>query len=402
MTNEWPQRRKRPVFAIPEVPAPAGTRCVTLYVPDSLDHLAALNGALRALCSAANWANDPEHNAKVCADLWFNLLEEHPISTFGECEVSTPIFQQAGDCTLQVSYDDGFTWEDIFNAQVCADQAAQAAIDNAIDDGTLASGGQQSGQGSAEPEVCKEFRTQLNGNAGWLLPVVVSTGDTIEVTNAVGGWCDGTLGALETWWCPNGEAYSLGICVEGSGHTEAGDPLPSVNRGRLVVSIDGTWYDALDGVITVPAGVNNADVIFQMNDEELVGNSGSINVTVEVCGGTATITIAPFTDPYACATSGTVSNSAPVEGDEVIFTSTLSPDGFYAICQTFSLHSSWTLISIDLPAGSGDQENTNLIVFHGSHAANAGYNPGDTLAGTTQIGYSTHPWTFTARLDSVG
>lgn len=390
-------------FPLPSVVDTDPRICCVIYIPNDEQHISNFIGALSQLSKWNNYIPDPTgtQQNKPVADVWRDIVNG---ITFEEScgDMPSIMFQQAGDCTLQVSYDGGVTWEDIFNAQTCADQAAQAAIDSALEDGTVAAGGQQPGEGSAPPEVCETYRTQLEGNGSWILPVVVTTGDTVEVLSAAGAWSDGVFGALGAWWCPTGESFLVGACQPGTGGTVGTDPLNTVKHGRLIVNIDGTYYDAMAGTITVPSGVTDAQVIFQMNDDNLTGNGGSINLSVEVCGGAGSLTITPFTDPYACATSGTVSNDSPIEGESVTFTSTLSPDGYYAICQSFSSHSSWELESISLPAGSGDTENSSLVVFHGSHPTDNGLTPGDILSGSTQIGYSTNAWSFTAKLLNVG
>jgi len=281
MTNQNKQRRERPVFAIPDVPEPEGTRCILVHVPDNLEHLAAFYGAVRTLTNWRNWALDPDHNATKCATLWRNLLEEFPITTFGECEMPTPIFQQAGDCTLQVSYDEGATWEDIFNAQVCADQAGDAAVDRAIESGKIPPIGQPGPDGGIDPDECRTFRVQLFANSRWLCPIPVSTGFRVTTSEAAGGWWDGDI--AELWNCPSGQDYLLGLC-NGGEQLVGTDPAPSLYHMRLIAEVDGVFYDAYNTDFVVPSGVTDEALYLQANDSGITDNQGSIWVTIEVCG----------------------------------------------------------------------------------------------------------------------
>lgn len=282
MTNEWPQRRKRPVFALPAVPVPETTRCITLHVPDSLDHLAAFNGAIRALCSAANWANDEAHTAKLCADLWRDLLEQYPVSTFGECEMQT-LIRQAGDCGLEWSYDGGVTWEDGANFQICADNAAAQAIENALDSGKIGPGAQPSPDGTINPPECVTFRFQLTAGKQWILPIPIDAGYTIRVFDTMGGW---SFGTRVDWFCANGTPYHLGFCGDTFDYDED-NPLPDVPLMQIIGKVGSTYFDPMQpGGYTVPddfsAGLSDAWLVANI-DPTAVGQDGTVSGKIEIC-----------------------------------------------------------------------------------------------------------------------
>lgn len=117
----------------------------------------------------------------------------------------------------------------------------------------------------------------MAANNKWLLPTQVNAGDTIAITLANGAGHDG---GVSPWQCPNGQQFFLGSCVGLTG-TDGSDPAPSIAHMRLIAEIDGTFYDAYNGSITVPGGVVSADVVFQINDADLSDNSGSY--TFDVC-----------------------------------------------------------------------------------------------------------------------
>lgn len=151
-------------------------------------------------------------------------------------------------------------------------------------------GGSQPGEGTPQPTsgggtIC--YQGELDASSLWLAPVVVSDGDVLELTEAKGA---GTDGAYGTWNCPDGSAFFAGACT-GYGHTSGSDPLPSVNHMRLIWNIDGVFYDAMSGPITVVAGVSNGQAILQVNDDVLTDNHGTYQIKACVTNNQA----APWT-----------------------------------------------------------------------------------------------------------
>jgi hypothetical protein len=108
------------------------------------------------------------------------------------------------------------------------------------------------------------------------VPTIVNSGDVVELTDATGSGQDGTI---SPWKCPNGQTFFAGAC-DGIGGPSGSDPLPSVDHMKLIFNIDGTYYDAMSGPVTVPGGVANAQVTVQVNDSTLTDNSGSYNFNV--------------------------------------------------------------------------------------------------------------------------
>lgn len=140
----------------------------------------------------------------------------------------------------------------------------------------------QPGAGTPQPTPgggCRQYHGQLNANGKWILPAPVNTGDTIEFLNGDGATNDGA--DLE-WYCPDGSQFFAGGCIE-NGHTDGSDPLPSANHMSVIALIDSTYYSLTGGILTVPSGHTNAQVILQVNDDDLGDNSGQIAFDIQLC-----------------------------------------------------------------------------------------------------------------------
>lgn len=142
------------------------------------------------------------------------------------------------------------------------------------------SGGTPIGDGAEQPAPggCTSYHMVLNAQQQWILPTVVSAGDVISFENP-----KGTAQAIpgNLWYCPNGGVYFAGQCTGVFG-TDGGDPMPAEAHMGLICQIAGVWYGSQDP-ITVPGGVVDAPVVFQVNDGDLADNSGGYSVDIEVC-----------------------------------------------------------------------------------------------------------------------
>jgi hypothetical protein len=147
----------------------------------------------------------------------------------------------------------------------------------------------QPGAGSPVPAPggCAQYNANMHGNSLWLLPVLVATGDTIQISDAIGA----TAETAFPWRCPDGFLYAEGACFEVA-FTDPSAPMPSVQYGKLIAKIGSTFYDVYGpGPFTVPGGISNAQVLFQFNYENISGASGDVTFTATVCNNqTATWT----------------------------------------------------------------------------------------------------------------
>lgn len=175
---------------------------------------------------------------------------------------------------------------------------------------------------------CRQWSVSLRGNDKWLLPAVVNEGDTIEITGASGAWNDGTL----AWNCVNGQTFALGIC-SGQDLANPGDPLQGANHMALIASVDGTWFNAYNTIITVPTGVTDGQVFFQANDSNLNDNAGTVAFTVKLCRASEVLSTIGITYQYG---SGPATLS-PTQQTQWIISVNSSQDPYgQAIRMTFS------------------------------------------------------------------
>lgn len=267
-------RRNPPAkWVLPSVVNPPGRLCVQLEIPDERFHRAAFWGALLDLAAAYKWADDEDHTAKDVAKVWRSVIDR---AVFTPCpdpdlEIGTSL-EDFMSQQIRISPDDGCIiqmwcidhWEDWYDPREC-----------------IAEGATQPGP-SAPPASgeCAQYFVTLQGRDQWLLPIPVTEGMTIEISNAAGGWTDGTV----NWYCPNGGFYTLGLCGAGSAPVGT-DPLPSVSHMKVIgqVGTSGGYFDALDTTYVVPVGTTDEQVTFQANDSTLTDNGGSISFRVTVC-----------------------------------------------------------------------------------------------------------------------
>jgi len=152
--------------------------------------------------------------------------------------------------------------------------------------GQLVGGAGQAGPGLGTPAPggnCQTYHAVMQGNSLWNAPFGVNAGDIITVSNGQGAASDGTLGP---WLCWNGDTYFLGIDIPGTGGPVGTDPLPTAKHMSLICKINGVYYSCLSP-ITVPAGVVNAPVVFQVNDSTVSDNGGSLAYDVQYCNNAA-------------------------------------------------------------------------------------------------------------------
>jgi len=265
------RRFPRAKWVLPDVIDPPERICFQIQVPNNRMHLAAFRGALLNLASAVNWQDDPDHTAKEVAKVWDKIYTE--VRACEECDTNTGItLEDFMSQQIRISPDDSCIiqmwcidhWEDWYDPRACiAEGASQGAP-----------------SGELETAECRDFNVTLRGNERYILPVPVAAGYTVQILDAAGGWWDGNI--LHAWNCPNGHTYALGACVS-EGASDAGSPLPDQPIGRLIAQVGAAYYDAFNTTIVIPAGTASSDMYFQMNDDTLTDNQGSVSFTVRVC-----------------------------------------------------------------------------------------------------------------------
>lgn len=256
---------------LPDNVNPADTVCVQFNVPNDPKYIAAFWGAILDLSVGFNWANDTAHTAKRAAARMRRMYLEAQLSN---CAAPCPPIVQFGDgdeddmqirtnpanpCQLQVLCPDG-NWDTVFDASLCF--------------GNPAPGGGTTPPGFGK---CQSYNLNVKAQSSLILPFLVSTGDTIALTSAMGAGADGTL----NWFCPDGSAFIAGACA-GGGYTVPADPLNTVHHMKLIYRIGSSFYDATP-TFTVPGGVASQPIYMQVNDSVLSDNAGDYNVVINYC-----------------------------------------------------------------------------------------------------------------------
>lgn len=270
---------------IPPQVIPDDTVCITIKVPNDPNWLSAFWWIMRLYGYWFSWKKTTDKRGRLVAARWREMFyQAHEQYSMGiPCEKISIggtglILGDVMSQQIRISPDDSCIiqmwcidhWENWYDPRGCV----PGLIVQPGDGGTL------------NPGECNEYDATLLANGKWLLPVQVSAGDTIEISNVSGGWNDGGV----TWHCPNGLTYLLGACANAT-PAQPGDPLQSVNHMRLITEINGTFYDGFNTLIAVPSGVTNQNMVFQANDGTLSNNNGSITFHVKVCRGQQNISL---------------------------------------------------------------------------------------------------------------
>ncbi len=264
-----PSRSRK--FDLPAVVDPPRRVCVQIEVPDDPAHWSAFWGALDTLCLGYAWADDSAHTAREVIQVWRKVIEAvapnncaQPIS-IGADEGVEQMIRQSPDnpCLLETSID-GVHWCAFADLSLCFPAPSQPGV-----------GAEQPQSGGG----CVTYQATLAAQGQWLVPTLVSTGDTIQLVNPIGATNDG--GTVK-WWCPDGIQFIAGVCV-GSVVLDGSDPIPTAGHMSVIALINGSYYPLSESLFTVPSGISNEQVVLQVNDSDLSNNKGAINMGVKVC-----------------------------------------------------------------------------------------------------------------------
>jgi len=268
-------RRNNPAkWVLPTIIDPGVYSCVTIPVPDDKFHRAAFWGALLDLASAYKWQDDPTHKAKDVAIVWRNIIDSLKYGPCGPVNIYPNGAEQEDFMPLRVDCDCN-VW-----VTCCDGTEMQLATKAMLDQST------QPGAGTEQPPAgggCATYAAKLNGNGLWLLPTVVSTGDTIEITEASGATYNPANGY---WYCPDGSQFFAGACVPYP-ILDGANPMPSVPSGRIIAKIGATFYDVYGSAFTVPSGITSQPVQFQVNYADITTAGGTLSFNVTVCNNQA-------------------------------------------------------------------------------------------------------------------
>jgi len=263
-------RRNPPAqWVLPDIVNPSGRRCFFISVPDDPLHIAAFRGALLALASGYNWADDPLHKAREVALVWREVIDN---MIDDSClNFRTNPFD---NCGAQWTQDGGEVWVEFFNARACATDTVNDALGNQAPPGGANPG----------PGQCFDFDFVIQGSETKIIPIALASGWTLQITQLGGAWYDGTT--FGSWDCPDGNQFSLGACIPGTSTLDPADPIPSSAHMRLILALPNGTYASipLDGSnYTVPPGLPAGNYFLRANDSALGDNQGSISLHMVAC-----------------------------------------------------------------------------------------------------------------------
>lgn len=254
---------------IPDVISPSDTVCFTIEVPNDAQQIAAFVGQIAYLSNWWAWDRDDAHNGKTLALVWLKVL-----GTLKQCstvltgvsgeEGETMLFREDCDCNLEYQCCDG-TWHKVLDS---------VAI-KALIAGSSTAGAQQPTPGGG----CVAYSGQIISNQEVLIPVPVSTGDTLQLLSCVGASSsDGVF-----WqYAVDGLPYFAGI-PGGIPSFNSGNRLPSAPTGEILVHLNGAYYQFTGGFLTVPSGITSKQPTLVLNYPLSTSPSGTVTTNVEVC-----------------------------------------------------------------------------------------------------------------------
>jgi len=259
-------------WTLPEVVHPPTYRKFVICVPNDRFYIAAFRGLLMELTYSKNWQRDTAHTAAEVTRVWQHALNDVICDDCQQTIISRDEMEYIMSVCEQLRFHNGKL------QGLCCGEWVD--IDGQAD--SPPGGGTQPGDGTDQPGAgdCLTYHAVMNANNRWYLPTVVNTGDVLTLSSANGAGNDGTV---SPWRCPSGDTFFAGACIGGSGGPAGGDPESTANHMEIVCSVDGTFYRIFDAPLTIPGGVTNGEVFFQVNDSDLTDNAGSYSFDVERC-----------------------------------------------------------------------------------------------------------------------
>jgi len=266
----------RPYQAFPKpVPPPSDVNLGEVCLRFDAKWIPYLLGAIHQLCVERTYTEDRERAAREAGNLLatFILAEACPEPEPGGIEM-----EDCMGCCIRVQNGHLQTfscgeWQDVPGGDLTA----------------LAAGSPQPADGVPQPEAgeCENFLGLVVYGQRWRLPVPVSAGDVVTVSDATGA-VQGYTTDVVIWRGANG-LWSLGGQLIGGTELYDGlNPMPAVPRDALI-AWDGTnYYDvsaAADGGsvdITIEPGIVNANLMFMVNMNNDVG-TGDFGFQTMIC-----------------------------------------------------------------------------------------------------------------------
>ncbi len=273
--------------------------------------------------------------------------------------------------------------------------------------GRSVANGSQPAQGAPQPAAgeCESFIGKVLFFGRWLLPVPVSSGDIVTVTNALGAATD-YIQDFPDWRCGDGTIFIAGGCVNGTETFNGGDPAPAIHHGNLI-AFDGTnYYDCgpaangLTATVLILPGITDQNLVFMLNFAGPAG-AGDNSFDVRICKQAANPLLITYTlgSGPAAVNYGDTVNFVPVNTGSSDYNITFHLDrpAKMTILGTpgFAVIGSGTFCSWDNPTGTQIGSLTAP-----AHTQVTDYPNGTTIeAFAAECGIGGAPWTLQVRFD---
>jgi len=260
-------------YKLPDNVDPVGDLCLTIRIPNDPAYVQAVIGALYDTTIWRSWQRDAAHTGILAArkmkPRWFEAVQN-----IGLCEPSAPggggLIQEDFmpiridcDCNVFITCCDG-TEKQILTAEQVK-TLIQGQPSNNVPQPAPGGG-------------CQTISMRLDAGKVQVIPIPVSTGDTIQISAV-----DGAMNEdLVLWYCQSGQAYYGGACQGPSIHFLS-DPFPLLNHGSILIYV-GLGREGLGtSLYTVPAGVSNYQPALSANMDFGLGANGFYTFLVTVC-----------------------------------------------------------------------------------------------------------------------
>lgn len=262
---------KKAVWSLPETVHPADTVCYTINVPKERFYIAAFLGAIFNLAKPYNWENDIDHTAIEVGAVWGKIFDDLLAGNCTVCPEPEP-GGGIGGCDMGCC----LRWSNgVLQVLSCGEWTDVPGLPGGVN------GPSQPGGGTTPPVPgdCATYTAKVDAGRAWLLPALINTGDTLNLSSLSGA---STGDTPLRWNCPDGKLFLAGSC-QAVYATLSSNPLPLLPTGQLIWNINGTYYDALTE-LTVPGGIVDQQITLELNyDTSLGGLAGQVSAEVQFC-----------------------------------------------------------------------------------------------------------------------
>jgi len=245
-----------------------------VYIGVNCEWLPYIVGALTQLLLQSTWivANDNE-----LIDVWGRVSV---LMSLFNCATAPTLAQVCGQLHLgqEVDFDMPIRVDCDCNVFItCCDGTEKQLLTADQVQALMVNGG----TGTKQPTPgggCQDYHINVPaGSVGALIPAVLNTGDTIALSGLDGVWYGGSV----TWYTPEGFVFFAGPTP--AQNFSGSSQMPAVPIGKVILLLDGVYYDTLPGPFTVPGGVSNKQGTLLMNTDTPSTASGQISLNATVC-----------------------------------------------------------------------------------------------------------------------